>query len=152
MEHIIKNAPELRVVHTDSFLSEDEVERILRRYSGAKYVGELCPTSKNKSPVNQSMAVFWQPQAHPRGSNYFGLYYDYVLGCTMITDGLPSTQNNITGVYVPERNAIVYSAYRHDYQVYGDVFIDGGRDYTRTQLGARIAELRIVEGEWELIK
>ena len=50
---------------------------------------------------------------------------------------------------VADDGEIIYSKYRHDYNVSKDksVFIDGGRDYTRGGVGKYIT-LKVIDGEF----
>jgi len=146
----IKNKPELEISHVDKLLTKEGVEIIKERYPGSKYVGEFCPINKLGDFVNQPLAVFWTPEAHPQGSNYFGIYYDYVHGRSMITNGLSAISQEIVGIKIPDTNKVVYSAYRHDFQELGEVFIDGGRDYVRIGGLPETVKLAIVDGEWEI--
>ena len=79
--------------------------------------------------ANRPAAIFYTEKAHPRGSNYFALYFD---GDTlMITDGLPSIKD-VVFKGIEAEDEVVYSRYRHDYRAgKNGAFVDGGRDYFR---------------------
>ena len=101
----------------------------------AKYLGDFCV--KNKIGwVNQLVSVFYTKEAHPEGSNYFGIYLDN--STPMITNAITAVTNKdgtpviYTGVLLTDKVRVLYSAYRHDYQSVDGVFVDGGRDYLRT--------------------
>lgn len=124
--------------------SEKNIEKI-EQLRSAKYV---CDTTHKGKPVS----VFYGDVAHPvSNSRYFALYYDQDERI-MITDGSFIEQQEITGV-IAENGDVVFSRHRHDYNSSpdGSVFIDGGREYTRTNskhqvsIVVRDGALRILE-------
>ena len=114
------------------FKSRDQIERI-ESLRNAKFVGEFSlPVNKKdleKGFVNTPVAIFYQEVPHPEGSNYFGLYYDDT-GKLWVTDAGCITMFDWPCLFVPGQN-IMYSAYRHDYQAWGEYSIDGGMEYTK---------------------
>lgn len=125
------------------FLAEN-IEKI-EQLRAAKYV---CDTSHKDIAVS----VFYGRDTHPvSGSRYFALYRNQN-NSLMITDGAFIEGQEIVGV-VAENGDVIFSRHRHDYRSSpdGSVFIDGGRDYTRTNtsnqvtLLVRDGELRILE-------
>ena len=140
-----------------SFIKEDMISVIEREYN-AKYVLETDLLGKDKFSgatfwLNKPAAIFYTEKAHPRGSNYFALYFDG--SSLMITDGLPS----IKGVIfqgIEAEGEVVYSRYRHDYRAgKNGAFVDGGRDYFRyggdNFNDYNIVKFKVVEDRLEII-
>lgn len=94
----------------------------------AKYVFESCLKDKEGNFINSPVAVFYTEEPHPEGSNYFGIYTDY-MGTVYITNAITATEGEYVGMIVGEE--VHYSHYRHDYRQVNGKAIDGGRDYTR---------------------
>ena len=121
----------MNIVHENLFDIE-KVEKIYSEKDGVdvKYV---CTTDLNASDV--PVDVFYRPTPHPQfGNRYFGIYYDHVRDCTMITnadivESLEFGMILVDGKYY-------YSQSHHDYKVVGDKMIDGGRAYIRSNGGA----------------
>ena len=111
-----------------SFIKPEMIEVFEREYS-AKYILETDLKAKDGGWANRPGAIFYTEKAHPRGSNYFALYFD---GDTlMITDGLPSIKD-VVFKGIEAEDEVVYSRYRHDYRSgKNGAFVDGGRDYFR---------------------
>jgi hypothetical protein len=116
----IKNDPVL--------FSKEQIEKI-EKLKNAKYV---CSTEHRGFPIE----VFYSDVAHPdSGSRYFGLYRSGITRELMITNGAFIEDQKIDAI-IADNGEIVYSRYRHDYirSTDGSVFIDGGREYTRSSL------------------
>jgi hypothetical protein len=96
-------------------------------------------------------AVFYADDPHPVSkSRYFALYYSYVMEDKpnlMITDGSFIEFQKIMAA-VSDDEEIIFSRHRHDFvkSKDGSVFIDGGRDYIRTNT-IRLIPLIIRGGE-----
>ena len=116
-----------------SFIKEDMIAVFEKEYN-AKYVLETDLLGKDKFSgatfwLNKPAAIFYTEKAHPRGSNYFALYFDG--SSLMITDGLHSVKDVVFSGIEAE-GEVVYSRYRHDYREgKNGAFVDGGRDYFR---------------------
>lgn len=124
----------MQLLNDSLIFTQDHIEKI-EKLKSAKYV---CDTTNKGTPV----AVFYGEVAHPvSGSRYFGLYYDHE-NHLMITDGAFIEGQEIEGV-VAENGDVVFSRHRHDYHSSpdGTVFIDGGREYTRTNTVNRVTLL-----------
>lgn len=121
----------MNIVHENLFDIE-KVEKIYSEKDGVdvKYV---CTTDLNASDV--PVDVFYRPTPHPQfGNRYFGIYYDHVRDCTMITnadivESLEFGMIEVDGKYY-------YSQSHHDYKVVEGKMIDGGRAYIRSSGGA----------------
>ena len=116
-----------------SFIKPEMIE-VFEREFNAKYILETDLLNKDKYSgatfwSNIPGAIFYTEKAHPRGSNYFALYFQD--SSLMITDGLPSIKDVVfKGIEV--EGEVVYSRYRHDYREgKNGAFVDGGRDYFR---------------------
>tara|TARA_E500000081_G_scaffold155334_2_gene195781 strand:+ start:1633 stop:2067 length:435 start_codon:yes stop_codon:yes gene_type:complete len=96
-------------------------------------VNYVCTTDLNASDV--PVDVFYRATPHPHfGNRYFGIYYDNMRDCTMITnadvvESLEFGMIEVDGKYY-------YSQTHHDYKTVGDKMIDGGRAYIRSSGGA----------------
>lgn len=124
----------MQLINDSLIFTQDNIEKI-EKLKSAKYV---CDTTNKGTPV----AVFYGDVAHPEsGSKYFGLYRDHE-NRLMITDGSFIEEQEIEGV-VAQNGDVVFSRHRHDYRPSpdGTVFIDGGREYTRTNAVNRVTLL-----------
>lgn len=93
-------------------------------------------------------SVFYDPNPDlEKGHRYYPtIFYDYVYECLKITDGTLTIKTPFSGI---EEDGIVYvSKYRHDYvKTPSGLFIDGGRDYIRTNANPKlIKHYRVVNG------
>ena len=124
----------MQLLNDSLIFTQDNIEKI-EKLKSAKYV---CDTTEK----GISVAIFYGNVAHPvSGSRYFGLYYDQE-NRLMITDGSFIEEQEIEGV-VAQNGDVVFSRHRHDYRPSpdGTVFIDGGREYTRTNAVNRVTLL-----------
>lgn len=113
----------MRILNECTWLKPDGIAKVENMYN-AKYVFESCLKQKN-GWCNFPVAIFYTEEAHPEGSNYFGLYRtDF--GDVMITNGISATEP-FDALQVGED--IIYSRYRHDYREHKGAMVDGGRDY-----------------------
>jgi hypothetical protein len=133
-----------RVMYTlenDSVLFSEESIKTIERMKSATYVCDTELPTNGAVPVLCS--IFYGDEAHPvSGSHYFAMFYDFDKRL-MITNGSFVENQSFTGV-VADDNSVIYSRHRHDYRTSGDgsVFVDGGRDYIRTN-ASRTVELVI---------
>jgi len=142
------------ILNDCTFIDAKGIKYIEEKYN-AKYVFESCLKNKNGDWANFPAAIFYTEEAHPEGSNYFGVYLKYDYDGTkipMIANGIAATQVVIKGIKA-DNGDIVYSRYRHDYRNSpdGSVFIDGGRDYIRTNNISNLVELKVVKDKLEQI-
>jgi hypothetical protein len=130
------------IINTDSsFLKKEIIETVEREYK-AKYVLESCLKYKDGDWGNRPAAIFYTEEAHPRGSNYFALYFRG--DSLMITDGLPSIKDVVFSGIEAE-GEVVYSRYRHDFREgKNGAFVDGGRDYFKYG-GDRFSDYNVVK-------
>ena len=131
---------------TDGYHFTEAQIKIIEDLKGAKYMGYWCTKrpsdgSWNERPVD----VFYQPnpdieQGH---KHYFGVF---VQGGIMITDATSAFSEPIIGS-VCEDGEVIVSRYRHDYVAKKGAMIDGGRDYTRTNM-CPTAKVTVYGGEF----
>ena len=122
-----------------------DIAKVEAKYN-AKFVGQFCLKDKHGNWVNNPADVYWQatpPQ--PGYSNYFALI---VQGGTLYITGAAIVESTIIDAVEADDGEILYSRYRHHYinSKDGSCFIDGGRDYTRTNRGT--IDLKVIDGEW----
>ncbi len=127
----------MRIDNSSSLFTPEQIA-LFEKKQNAKYVFESCVRGRDGGYVDKPVAVFYQEVAHPRGSNYFGLYYQ--IDTTTIYDSKPSYRMMICnalsatepfeGMVLPD-GLVVYSRYQHDYRTWGDYMVDGGREYLR---------------------
>ena len=138
------------ISHEDQLPIHPEV--IEEKYN-AKYIGEFSYKNGSQGWLNQPMALFYTEKPHPAGSNYLGVMItstptEYTT--TVIVNGVSAVEHVWDGVLNEETNEVIYSAFRHDYQVLGDLMADGGAEYTRSSLHTSV-KLKIVKGGIEVI-
>lgn len=110
--------------------NETNIEIIEHNYK-ATFVGDFCGKDTLGNWCNFPIAVFYQefPDVEAGHTHYFGIYNDFE-GRTWITSADKMVEEPVWGFYCGDE--IVYSAYRNDFQERGRTFVDGGRDYQRT--------------------
>ena len=105
-----------------------------------KYV---CTTDLRASDV--PVDIFYRATPHPKfGNHYFGLYYDHVRDCTMITNA--DIVEELEFGMIKVDNAYYYSQSHHDYKVVQGIMIDGGRAYVRSSHGTVM--MRVKNGKF----
>jgi hypothetical protein len=129
----------MRILKDCSFLNAESIKLVEEKYN-AKFVFESPLKLPNGNWSDESVAVFYTEEAHPQGSNYFGLYY--TKEGWMITNAISAVEEPFDALCIDEE--VVYSRYRHDYRPHKGVFVDGGRDYMRYG-GERFSEAKIVK-------
>ena len=123
-----------------------KVAEIEKKYS-AKYVGEFCLKTKDGGWANEAASIFYQKIPPVAGySHYFALIKQN--GQIFITSGASAVEGTILGIKA-KNGEIIYSQFRNDYRTSKDnsVFIDGGRDYTKSSLNELIP-MNIVDGKF----
>lgn len=113
-------------------LRSDSIDTIEKQYN-CKFVTEWNLKSKEGKWLDPVL-IFWNDTAHPRGSNWMGLYKKGE--AWYVCDGITASQNPINCM-VSNSKQVLFSKYRHDFRSSHDksVTVDGGREYTRV-LGA----------------
>ena len=113
----------------------------------AKFVGQFCLKTIDGTWADAPADVYYvaNPNKELGHSHYFGII---VRNSTVyITKGDSGVEGSIYAV-IADDGEVLYSKYRHDFNESKDksVWIDGGRDYTRTS--SPTIELKIVDGEF----
>lgn len=120
----------------------------------AKYVGAFCTKRKDGTWHEMPVDVFYNPSPDTSKGhkNYFGVFYDHMNDTVVITDATSAVSEKMTGVVANDGEVIV-SGYRHDYRKSrdGSVFIDGGRDYLRSVIGANTVGVMVCEGVMQVV-
>jgi len=133
-----------------SFLGQALIDKIKERYPGT-YIADLCIKDKYGNWLNQPAAIFYQENPPHGYSNYFAILHN-PMGSLVITSGASAVEGEIVAA-IAENGQPIISAYRHDYKLSddGSVFIDGGRDYLRTNT-THLVHLKVVEDRLEIVK
>lgn len=118
-----------------------KVDLIEQRYN-AKYVGDFCIKDQNGYFIPETVAIFWQESPPEDYGHYFAIFIRN--GKVMITDGSTAFDSPIIAA-VANDGEIVYSRDRWDmrHSKDGSIFIDGGRDYVKTN-GSKFCELKVI--------
>jgi hypothetical protein len=141
----------MKIHNESSWLKPDGIAKVEQMYN-AKYVFESCLKTRFGGWSEFPVAIFYTEQAHPEGSNYFGLFKSE-FGQLTICNGISALEEFI-GLQIGED--IIYSRYRHDYCTLNENedggFIDGGRDYVRTnpEIG-KLVKLKVVKDKLEVV-
>jgi len=114
------------ILNECSFLKPEGIAKV-EEMKNAKYVFESCIKNRDGGWCNFPTAIFYCEDAHPEGSNYFGLYLTYY-GDIMVTNAISAIEP-FNALQV--NDDVIYSRYRHDYRTHKGAFVDGGRDYFR---------------------
>lgn len=140
---------EYTIIHHDQ--NGFNLNAIEEKYQ-AKYVGEFTLKTKSGQWANWPVSVFYQeviPEEYRDvGSHHFGVYYNPD-GQAYISNAKAAVENDWVGVLNKDTKEVLYSAYRHDYQTWGDMMADGGADYTKRSMHP-IVKLKIVEDRIEV--
>lgn len=134
----------MKLNNSSTIFRKETIAKIEEKYN-AKYVLETCLADSKGNWYNFPVALFYTEKAHPEGSNYFAMYE--ANGEYLITDGITAVKDVVyTGII--NDGVVEYSRYRHDFRMFGENFIDGGRDYLR--VGGNLnntVEFKIHEGK-----
>ena len=124
------------------------IEKVETKYN-AKFVGQFCLKTVDGGWGESPADIYYvqNPDRSLGHSNYFGLIVRN--GTAYITRGDSAVEPLITAIAAAD-GEILYSKYRHDYNVSKDksVWIDGGRDYTRSGSINHFVTLKVVDGEF----
>jgi hypothetical protein len=134
-----------RLCKPTPFYDSLKIESVERLYK-AKYLGPWSVKDKNGDWSLHPVEVFYQPELQdPSHSHYFGVYLGPE-GHAYICNAASAFSENIDAV-ISDDGEIIFSGYRHDYRKSkdGTAFIDGGRDYIRTN--RKTISLTMVNGE-----
>ena len=114
-----------------------KVEELYTKKDGVE-VKYVCTTDLNASDV--PVDVFYRATPHPEfGNKYFGLFWDRVRDCMMITNA--DIVESLEFGMIEADGKYYYSQSHHDYKVVENKMIDGGRQYIRSSGGATIMHI-----------
>lgn len=143
-------ATELKLANPHRIFKDDAIKAIEEHYNG-KYIFDSCLQTPSGEWVNAPAAIFYTEQAHPDGSNYFALYFNYESELR-IANGITATKP--FEALMLEDGSILHSRYRHDYiQLDEGSMVDGGRDYMRCSVkpNQKIIKVKVVRDHLELV-
>jgi len=151
----------MKILTESERFSSEELAKIEAHYE-AKYVCETCLKHRDGGWVNSPVSIFYQhdPSKVPEGgSAWFGLFYRQDImdpdgpHRLFIVNAISAVEQDIDGI-VAKNGDVIYSRYRHDYRVSPDesVMIDGGRDYTKNNMGGPIVTLRIIADKLVIVE
>jgi hypothetical protein len=129
-------------IHHEPQVDTAKVEELYGRKDGCE-IRYVCTSDLNASDV--PCDIFYRAEPHPDyGNRYFGLYWDSIRDCLMITnaDVIESFEFGMIEV----DGKYYYSQSHHDYKVVGDKMIDGGRAYIKSSGGT--TNMRITNGKF----
>jgi hypothetical protein len=132
----------------EKFHDSLKLEVVEQKYN-AKYIGAWAVKTKDGGWSLHPVEVFYQPVLKdPSHSHYFGVYTSHD-GHVYICNAASAFSEPLRGV-IADNGDIVVSGYRHDFRTSSDgsVFIDGGRDYTRSN--RKTIELTMIDGELKI--
>ena len=119
-----------------------KIEEIYGRKDGCE-VRYVCTSDLNASDV--PCDIFYRAEPHPDyGNRYFGLYWDSIRDCLMITNA--DIVESFEFGMIEVNGKYYYSQSHHDYKVVGDKMIDGGRAYVRSS--GSTTNMRIADGKF----
>lgn len=109
--------------------SQETIEKIEQHY-GANFIFDLCIKDKNGNWTEQPIAIFYKenPDITKGHKNYFGIFVRN--GETIICDATTVSEGHWNGLISDDK--VYLSRFRHDYREIDGKFIDGGRDYCRS--------------------
>lgn len=125
-----------------TYLSQQGIDKISESYK-AIYMGSWAKKIANNTMWSEfAIPVFYQPNPDfEKGhTHYFGIYVGMYDNQVYITDASSCFLEPFAGVI--HEDTVLVSKYRHDYIARGNVVIDGGRDYTRTN-GCDVYEVTV---------
>jgi hypothetical protein len=130
----------MKIIHK-SWLSKKQIKAI-QKEKEATYICDNPLRLRDGSWANFPIAIFYAKTPHPNGSNWFGLYNDY-MGRVMIVNAGEVEGREIDGLIVGDK--IIYSSYRHHLHCLSDengdyACIDGGIDYLKLTGTAKITK------------
>lgn len=129
----------MNVKHYPIFNTE-EVCKLYTEKDGVA-VTYVCTTDLKASDV--PVDVFYRETPHPQfGNKYFGLYYDHIRDCMMITNA-DIVETFEFGCVENDAGELEYSQSHHDYKQFENGnMIDGGRQYVKSSLGVEIYHVK----------
>lgn len=92
-------------------------------------VSYVCSSDLNGEGF--SYDIFYRKTPHPKyGNRYFGLFVKP--GNGIFITNADRVEDFVFNMILDKKGVFHYSSHRHDLKVIGNLMIDGGRSYTRT--------------------
>ena len=134
------------IVKKPYWLKEDTLSIIETLYN-AKFMGFWSIQAPDGSWYAKPVDVFYveEPDVSKGHSNYFGIFWQN--DGWLICDAQSAFSVPMLGALCPDGEVLV-SRYRHDYVEKGDILIDGGREYTRTN-AYDVVSVTVNNGEFD---
>ena len=114
-------------------ISALDTETIIEHYTKKDGISivYVCTTELDTAK-NLPIDIFYRNIPHPQfGNQYFGMYSDPFTSRIMITNA--DSVEDLTFDCIVDDGKVYYSRYRRDFmESPNGLFIDGGREYTRT--------------------
>ena len=122
-----------------------KVEELYGRKDGCE-VRYVCTSDLNASDV--PCDIFYRAEPHPDfGNRYFGLYWDSIRDCMMITNA--DIVESFEFGMIEVDGKYYYSQSHHDYKVVEGKMIDGGRAYIKSSGGTTV--MLITDGKFDAV-
>ena len=129
-------------IHHEPLFDTAKVEELYGRKDGCE-VRYVCTSDLNASDV--PCDIFYRAEPHPDfGNRYFGLYWDSIRDCMMITNA--DIVESFEFGMIEVDGKYYYSQSHHDYKVVEGKMIDGGRAYIKSSGGTTV--MRITDGKF----
>ena len=115
-------------IQHENLFDIEKVEEQYGRKDGCE-VRYVCTSDLRASDI--PCDIFYRAEPHPDfGNRYFGLYWDTIRNCTMITNA--DIVESLEFGMIEVDSKYYYSQSHHDYKTVGDKMIDSGRAYIRS--------------------
>ena len=88
----------MKILNDCSFLTASNIKKIEDHYH-AKYVFESCIKNLYGQWADNPCAIFYTENPHPKGSNYFAIYYNTERQLR-ITNGISAIEEPIQGIEI----------------------------------------------------
>ena len=126
---------------------------VIEKVYNAQYIGYWAIKGRAQNWTDMPVEVFYQPEPNVEEghSNYFGIYLDQ-FDRLMICDAASFCPPE--GIMVTVVNdEVVASHYRHDmrYSSSGAAFMDGGRDYARSNGAGVFGAMTVKDGNFFVV-
>ncbi len=147
------NGKEYTIIHEDANLWLDKL-KVEEKYN-CKYIGEFTLKTKDKEWADTPVSIFYQEtiplQYKTTGSRYFGIFKDTLYNKVMITNAIAAVGPIYSAILNTENNEALYSAFRHDFQYYEGLMIDGGLEYIKCSAYKPLVKFKIVGDKLKIL-
>lgn len=143
--------------HNNTSYHPIKIDVIEEEYK-AKFIGDFALKTKDGGWSDFPIAIFYtpNPDTEKGHSHYFGVWASnktsiHPTPSIYITNGESAFSQPIVGV-IADNGEIIFSRFRHDYHTSqdGSAWIDGGREYVRTNKPDTLVQLIIVDDHLEI--